>query len=238
MNAIFKKEILSFFSSTVGYTIIIVFLLINALLLWFFKGFSNIFYNGYANLTPFFSNSTLLFTILIPVITMKSFADEYNNGTIEILKTLPINFWNIILGKFVAFKTIIGIILIPTFIFAYSIYQIANPVGNVDLGVVLTSYIGLILVATTYTSIGLYTSILTKNSITAFIVSLSINCFLLFGFDALENITNSNSGFYNLGIYNHLNSLQRGVLDTSDIGYFLSLTFAFLFLAKKQLSNV
>ncbi|NJB81579.1 gliding motility-associated ABC transporter permease subunit GldF [Wenyingzhuangia aestuarii] len=238
MKAIFNKEIQSFFNNPVGYLIIASFLLMNALLLWVFKGYSNVIYTGFANINAFFENSALLFVFLIPAITMKSFADEYSNGTIEILKTLPISHTKIIIGKFLGYLAIIAIALVPTFIFVYSTYQLGNPVGNIDLGSTFTSYIGLILVAATYIAIGIFSSIYTQNSITAFILSILINTVLYFGFSALESLSAaSNFGWNSFGIPQHFESISRGVLDTTDLFYFLSITFLFLGITKLQLDN-
>ncbi|NIJ44227.1 ABC-2 type transport system permease protein [Wenyingzhuangia heitensis] len=238
MKAIFNKELQSFFSNPVGYLIIASFLVINALLLWVFKGYSNIIYTGFANINAFFNNSSWIFAFLIPAITMKSFADEFSNGTIEILKTLPISNFKIIMGKFLGYLTILIIALLPTLLFVYSTYQLGNPLGNIDLGSTFTSYIGLILLASSYISIGLFSSIYTKNNITAFILSLLINVVLYFVFSALENLSEtSNFGWNTFGIPQHFESLTRGVIDLTDVFYFLSITFLFLGLTKLQLDH-
>lgn len=238
MKAIFNKEIQSFFNNSVGYLLLISFILTNALLLWVFKGYSNIIYTGFANLNPFFNNSSWIFAFLIPAITMKSFADEQSIGTLEILKTLPISHYNIVLGKFFAYCFIVCIILLPTLVFVFSTYQLGNPTGNIDLGSTFSSYFGLILLAATYISIGIFSSILTKNNITAFIVSVVINVILYFGFSALENISAiTNSGLNILGITQHFNSISRGVIALNDIIYFISLTFLFLGFTKLKLDN-
>ncbi len=238
MKAIFNKEIQSFFSNTVGYLLIACFLIINALLLWVFKGYSNIVYTGFANLNPFFNNNAWVFAFLIPAITMKSFADEHNMGTLEVLKTLPITHLNIVLGKFLAYVTIVLIMLLPTLVYVYSIYQLGNPVGNIDLGSVFSSYLGLLFLAATYISIGVFSSILTKNNITAFILSIVINAILYFGFSALENLSaSSNFGWNTLGIPQHFNSMSRGVISIQDLIYFSSITVLFLGFTKLKLDN-
>ncbi|MGY5351785.1 gliding motility-associated ABC transporter permease subunit GldF [Wenyingzhuangia sp. IMCC45533] len=238
MRAIFNKEIQSFFNHTIGYFLLMSFVVINALLLWVFKGYSNIIYTGFANLNPFFENSSWVFAFLIPAITMKSFADEQSLGTIEILKTLPISHLHIVLGKFFAFCAIVSIMLLPTLIFIYSIYQLGNPLGNIDLGSTFSSYLGLLLLASTYISIGVFSSIITKNNITAFVLSVVINVILYFGFSALENISaTSNIGLNILGIPQHFNNISRGIIDVKDIMYFISITFLFLGFTKLQLDN-
>jgi len=238
MISIINKEVQGFFNNPLGYLTITFFLLANALILWIFKGYDNVIYTGFANVNAFFGNSSLIFAFLIPAITMKTFADEFSNGTIEILKTLPISNLKIIIGKFLGLLVIITITLIPTLIFVYSVYQLGNPIGNVDLGTIFTSYTGLILLATTYISIGLFSSIVTKNNITSFILSGFINTVFYFGFSSLENLSEtSNLGWSTLGIPVHFENFIRGIINISDIIYFLSITFLFLGLTKLQLDN-
>lgn len=238
MSAIFNKEIQSFFSNSVGYLLIVSFLIINALLLWVFKGYSNIIYTGFANIHPFFNNSSWVFVFLIPALTMKSFTDEHNIGTLEILKTLPVKHIHIVLGKFTAYLVIILIMLLPTIVFVYSTYQLGNPIGNIDLGSTFSSYFGLILLASSYIAIGIFSSILTKNNITAFVLSIVINAILYFGFSALETLSETSTfGWNSFGIPQHFNSISRGVIEIKDLIYFLSLTFLFLGFTKLKLDN-
>jgi len=238
MKAIFNKEIQSFFSNAVGYLLIASFLILQAFLLWVFKGYSNLIYTGFASLTPFFNNSALIFIFLIPALTMKSFADEYTLGTLEILKTLPIKNTQIVLGKFLAYLTIILILLAPTLVFVYSVYQLGNPIGNIDIGSVFSSYLGLLFLTTTYIAIGLFSSIYAKNSITSFILSLLINAVLYFAFSALEALSaTSTFGWNTLGIPQHFDSMSRGVIDIKDVTYFLSISFLFLGFTRLKLDN-
>ncbi len=238
MISILKKEFNSFFASPVAYLIIGIFLLVNGLFLWIFKDSYNIINTGFADLNSFFYLSPWLFLFLIPAITMKSFADEFNTGTIEILKTKPITNWQIVLGKFFASILLILITLIPTTTYIYTIWQLGNPIGNIDLGSTIASYIGLILLASTYTAIGLFTSSISKNQIIAFILGVFITFFIFYGFDAISSIFTSNNYFIQqLGINEHFKSISRGVIDTRDIIYFVSLITLFLFITKNRLSN-
>ena len=238
MKAIFLKEIKSFFSNAMMYFLMASFLLTNALILWVFKGFSNVIYTGFTSLNNFFNNSILIFAILIPALTMKSFADEQQNGTLEILKTLPITHLQIILGKFWAYALIIFIFIIPTSVFVYTIHELANPIGNIDFGSILTAYLGLILVSFTYIAIGIFSSIITNNNISSFLVALLINAVLYFGFSAIENLTESTTlGWNNFGIPEHFNAMSRGVIGLKDVIYFISLTFLFLGITKIQLDS-
>ena len=237
MIAILKKEVNSFFASPIAYLVIGVFLTINGLFLFLFKDDFNILNAGFADLNPFFYLAPWVFIFLIPAITMKSFADEFNNGTIELLKTKPISNWQIVLGKFWASLFLILIALIPTLSYVYTVYQLGNPAGNIDFGSTIGSYIGLLFLASTFTSIGLFTSTLSKNQIVAFILAVFI-CFLFFfGFDAIATSLDNNLTIKKLGISAHYKSISRGVIDTRDLVYFISVTVFFLFITKTRLEN-
>ena len=238
MIAILKKEFNSFFASPIAYLVIGVFLLINGLFLWFFKDDFNILNAGFADINPFFFLAPYVFLFLIPAITMKSFADEFNSGTIELLKTKPLSDWQIVIGKFIASLLLVVIALIPTFTYVYTVYQLGNPVGNIDFGSTIGSYIGLLFLAATYTSIGLFTSTLSKNQIVAFILGVFITFFLFYGFDAISNsFVNNAIAIKKIGINEHFKSISRGVIDTRDILYFVSVSFFFLFTTKTRLDN-
>lgn len=237
MIAILKKEFNSFFASPIAYLVIGVFLLINGLFLWFFKDDFNILNAGFADLNPFFFLAPWVFLFLIPAITMKSFADEFNNGTIELLMTKPISNWQIVLGKFCASLLLVIVALIPTLTYIYTVYQLGNPVGNIDLGTTIGSYIGLLFLAATYTAIGLFTSTTSKNQIVAFILGLFITFILFYGFDAIANSLDNNLTIQKLGINEHFKSISRGVIDTRDLIYFISVTVFFLFITKTRLDN-
>ncbi|MFY0605000.1 MAG: gliding motility-associated ABC transporter permease subunit GldF [Flavobacteriaceae bacterium] len=238
MFPILRKEINSFFSSPVAYLVIGVFLLVNGLLLWVFKDDFNILNAGFADLNNFFFLAPWVFLFLIPAITMKSFADEFNSGTIELLKTRPITDWQIVIGKFGACLLLVIIALIPTLTYVYSVYSLGNPIGNIDFGSTIGSYLGLLLLAATYTAIGLFTSTLSKNQIVAFILGVFITFFLFYGFDTLANsFTNDGYIIKLLGINEHFKSISRGVIDTRDLIYFLSVILFFLFLTKQKIGH-
>ena len=237
MIAILKKEFNSFFASPIAYLVIGVFLLINGLFLWVFKDDFNILNDGFADLNPFFYLAPWILLFLIPAITMKSFADEFNTGTIELLKTKPISDWQIVLGKFTASLLLVIVALIPTLTYVYTVYSLGNPTGNIDFGSTIGSYIGLLFLVATYTSIGLFTSTLSKNQIVAFILGLFITFFLYYGFDAISNSLGNDLTIKKMGINEHFKSISRGVIDTRDIVYFLSVTVFFLFITKMRLDN-
>lgn len=238
MFAILKKEFNSFFSSLIAYLVIGVFLLFNGLFLFVFNDDFNILNSGFADLTPFFFLTPWLFLFLIPAITMKIFSEEYHRGTIEILKTNPVSDWQIIFGKFSASLLLVIIAIIPTFIYVYAVYQLGNPIGNIDFGSTIGSYLGILFLATTYTAIGLFTSSLSKNQVIAFITSVIITFFIFYGFDAVAlTINSTNFSISKLGINEHFKSISKGVIDTKDIVYFLSVTFFFLYITKIRLGN-
>ena len=237
MIAILKKEFNSFFASPIAYLVIGVFLLINGLLLFLFKDDFNILNAGFADLNSFFFVTPWVFIFLIPAITMKSFADEFNNGTIELLKTKPISNWQIVLGKFWAALLLVVLALIPTFTYVHTVYQLGNPIGNIDFGATIGSYIGLLFLAATYTAIGLFTSTLSKNQIVAFILGVFSTFFLFYGFDAISNSFDNNLTIQQIGINEHFKSISRGIIDTRDLVYFISVTIFFLFITKTRLEN-
>ena len=238
MYAILKKEFNSFFASPIAYLVIGVFLLVNGLFLWVFKDNFNVLNAGFADLNSFFYLTPWLFLFLIPAITMKSFADEFNSGTIEILKTKPLSDWQIVLGKFFASIVLVIIALLPTLTYAFTVYQLGNPIGNLDVGSTIGSYLGLLFLAATYTAIGLFTSTLSNNQIVAFVLSVFIVFALFYGFDAMSSMfKNSEYLVQQFGINEHFKSISRGVIDTRDVLYFVSVTFFFLFITKQQLKN-
>lgn len=236
MFAILKKELNSFFASPIGYLVIAVFLVINGLFLWVFKGEFNILNAGFADLNAFFFITPWFFLFLIPAITMRSFSDEFRLGTIEILKTKPLTDWQIIFGKYLGALLLIVLALIPTLIYVFSLIKLGNPVGNLDTGSIIGSYIGLLFLASSYSSIGLFTSTLSNNQIVAFILAVAISFLMYYGFEALADL-NLVDGIQNLGMREHFNSISRGVLDTRNLIYFVSVTVFFLFLTKLKLEQ-
>ncbi|MCX2475644.1 gliding motility-associated ABC transporter permease subunit GldF [Pedobacter sp. MC2016-05] len=231
MYAVFRRELFSFLSSMVAYITIGIFLLVSGLLLWFFPDTSILDY-GYADLGGFFSLVPYLFMFLIPAITMRSFAEERREGTYELLITRPITIWQIIIAKYLASLVLILFSLIPTLIYAYSLSKLGFPEGNVDSGAIIGSYIGLFLLGATFTSIGLFSSALTKNQVVAFVICAALCAFAFLGFDyssQLISLQNIEGFIANLGINQHYNSISRGVLDTRDLIYFITVSCLFLF---------
>lgn len=241
MYAIYKREIQSFFTSPIGYMVIGLFLIFCGLFLWVFKGEYNIFDYGFADLSNFFFLVPWIFLFLIPAITMKSFSEERKTGTLELLFIKPISLWQTVLGKFLGTLTLVIIAIIPTFLYVYSLSQLGQTVGNIDMGVVFGSYFGLLFLMASYTAIGIFASTLSQNQIVAFLLAL-ILCFACFyGFQGISTLfTDGNLALAiaSFGMKAHFESIARGVIDTRDLIYFISLTVFFLFLTVVQLKNL
>lgn len=238
MKALLLREIKSFFGSPIGYLVIAIFLLLNGLFLWVFEGDFNILNSGYADLTPFFTLAPWILIFLIPAVTMRSFSDEKKQGTLELLLTKPLTVWQIVNGKFFGALLLIVIAIIPTFIYGYVISDLGMPAGNLDMGSTLGSYFGLLFLISAYCAIGVFTSSLSDNQIVAFIVSVFLCFFFYFGFEGLSTYVSGFSNIVaNLGMQEHFRSMSRGVLDTRDIIYFVSVALLFLSLTVFKLKS-
>jgi len=240
MISILKKELNSFFSSPIAYLVIAVYLVINGLFLWVFENSFNILHAGFADLNSYFFLAPWIFVFLIPAITMRSFSDEINTGTIEILKTKPITTWQLILGKYIGALLLVVLAIAPTLIYVYSIYQLGNPIGNINFGSTFGSFIGLLFLASSYTAVGIFSSTISRNQIVSFIIAVIISFILYYGFEAIAKINmvgSFNSTIQQFGMSEHFNSISKGVIDTRDLIYFISVTFLFLFLTKFRIQN-
>lgn len=237
MWSVCKKEFRQFFSSLTGYIAIIVFLLLNGLFLFVFPD-SNILDFGYATLDKFFELAPWILLLLIPAITMRSFADEFKSGTFEILQTRPLTRWQVVAGKYAGSLLVVLIALLPTVLYVITVQQLSAQ-GGIDMGGTIGSYIGLIFLAAVFVAIGVCCSSFTQNAVVAFIAAAFV-CFLLYsGFNAVSRIPALQSGadYYieMLGIDFHYRSVSRGVVDSRDIIYFLSVIFLFLLFTNRNL---
>ena len=229
MFAILKKEFNAFFSSPIAYLVIGLFLVLNGLFLWVFKGDFNILDSGFTDLSPFFLLAPWILIFLIPAITMRCFSDEKKQGTLELLLTKPISKLQIVLGKFFGALLLILLALLPTLLYAYTLNQLGNPVGNLDFGSTLGSYFGLFFLVLAYTAIGVFASTLSDNQIVAFLIAV-LTCFIFYiGFEGLYDMTSVKLLDY-LSMSSHFRSMSRGVLDTRDLIYFLLVTVIFIIL--------
>lgn len=236
MKAILLREIKSFFGSPAGYLVIAIFLLLNGLFLWVFDGEFNIAQSGFADLSPFFTVAPWILLFLIPAVTMKSFSEEKRQGTLELLLTKPLTVWQIVNGKFFGAMLLIVIAIIPTFLYAYVVSAIGMPEGNIDMGSTIGSYFGLLFLIAAYSAIGIFTSSLSDNQIVSFILSVFL-CFLFYyGFEGLSGFVGNARDFVSaLGMDSHFESMGRGVIDTRDVLYFVSVAILFLSLTVYKL---
>lgn len=240
MVTLLLKEVRGFLSSLIGYIVITVFLLINGLFLWVFANDFNILDFGYAGLDGLFMIAPFVFLFLIPAITMRSFADEHRSGTIELLLTKPLTDLQIILSKYFAGLILVVISVIPTFIYIISVYQLGMPRGNLDMGGLWGSYIGLLFLGASFVAVGLFASSLTNNVIISFIIAVFLSLFLYIGFDfiySLDMFGKVDLFIKSLGINAHYTSMSRGVIDTRDLIYFVSLIAVFVMLTKLSLES-
>ena len=241
MLALYLKEIKSFLSSIIGYVFILIYLISSGLFHWVISYNTNLLEGVEADLIPFFNLSPVIFLILIPAITMRSIAEERRTGTIELLFTRPISDMQLLFGKYLAAVTLLLIAILPTLFYYFTMYYLGSPVGIIDTGATLTSYIGLILLGATFISIGIFASSITSIQIVAFILSMFL-CWLFYdGFNLL--------GSYNLlgdldtivrsfGMTTHYDSIKKGVIDSSDLLYFFSVISFFLFSAMTVLKSL
>lgn len=226
-----KRELGSYFTSPIAYIVIAVYLLVSG---WFF--FSTYFIIGQASMRNFFSLLPFIFAFIVPALTMRLFSEEFNLGTYEILYTMPVTRRDIILGKFFASVIFIIIMLVPTLIYAIT----TSILGDLDWGPVWGGYLGAILLGAGFAAIGLFASSVSRNQIVAFIIGCVICYALVLVNNVLFALPNNliNVVSY-IGSISHFNNISRGIIDTRDIIYFISVCFiglyaAYLSLAEKQ----
>ena len=239
MWSLYRKEISSFFSSVTGYLVAGVFLVLTGLFLWVIPGQMNILFGGYASLDSLFYLAPWLYLFLVPAVTMRLFADEKRTGTMELLYTRPISEWHIVMAKYLAGFTLVVISLLPTLVYFYSVIQLGNPVGNIDFGGTWGSFIGLLFLSGIYVAIGVFCSSLTDNQIVSFIMAVVLSFVFYYGFETLSQMVSgsSQSLIVFMGIDEHYQSMSRGVLDSRDVLYFLSMITLFLYLTRTVLSS-
>lgn len=238
MYALLKKEIAGFFSTAIGSLVIGVFLLLTGALLWLIPGENNVLDNGYAQLDGLFGLAPWVFLFLIPAVTMRSFADEYKQGTIEWLQTKPLTRAQIIGAKYLANLLLVILALLPTLVYFVSVCCLGSPVANIDMGAFWGSFIGLVLLATVYVAVGVCVSSYTDNAVVAFVLTAFACFFLYIGFDFIASLFSDGmvqNVFSQLGIAAHYESISRGVLDMRDVCYFMVVSGCLLaFTFKKE----
>tara|TARA_B110000116_G_scaffold269008_1_gene284134 strand:+ start:1599 stop:2327 length:729 start_codon:yes stop_codon:yes gene_type:complete len=235
MIALFRKEINQFFSSLTGPLTIVIFLMVNGLLMWIFSGDFNVLDFGYANMDSFFMLAPILFLIFIPAICMRLFSEEYRSGTMEVLLTKPISIWNVVVSKYLAANVLVLFSILPTLIYFISIYFLGETIGNLDVGGIIGSYLGLFMLSSGFIAIGIFASAISSNQVVAFLIAIICNAIVYYGFGILSEVTffqNWDLFISNLGIAYHYNVMSKGVIDSRDILYFMSICFLFLMLSK------
>ncbi len=239
MLTIFKKEVAGFFSSLIAYISIVVFLLVTGMFVWVFTDTSILEY-GFATMDSFFGVAPWVFLFLIPAITMRSFSEENKSGTIELLVTRPITELQIILGKYFAGLMIVVLSILPTLLYYITVYQLGSVKGNVDSGAVIGSYIGLVFLAASLVSIGIFASSISDNQIVAFILAVFISFICYSGFDSFSKLDlfgRVDNIIAAIGINEHYQSMSRGVFDSRDGIYFLGFISFFVVLTKMVLES-
>lgn len=240
MYALLKKEIRSFLSSLIGYVVIAVFLIVNSLFLWIFPGDFNILDMEMADMESFFFIAPWVFMFLIPAVTMRSFAEEKRNGTIELLFTKPLSDHQIILAKYLSGFILVLISILPTLIYFISIWLLGSPQGNIDSGGTWGSYIGLLMLASGFLAIGIFSSSISSSQNVAFLISVLL-CFIMYtgfqsiaSFDLLGPLDNF---IMKIGMQDHYAALGLGLIDSRDVVYFIALVLIFLLLTRTVLSS-
>jgi ABC-2 type transport system permease protein len=240
MLVLIRKEINSFLNSVIGYIVIFVFLITLSLFLWIFPGNYNILQSGYASMDGLFIITPYVYLFLVPAITMRLFSEEKKTGTIEFLMTKPLTEMQVVLAKYIAGIVLVLFSLIPTLVYYISINRLSLPAGNVDSGAIWGSYIGLLLLAAGFVAIGLFASAISDNQVVAFIIAFFLCLFCFQGFESISLLMQTgwiNNLLYNLGINAHYISLSRGVIDTRDVIYFISLAAIFIFGTKAVIES-
>jgi ABC-2 type transport system permease protein len=228
-----KRELSSFFDSLIAYILLVLFLGFSGFFTWLFG--SDVFLVGQASLQSFFSIAFWSLFFFIPALTMRLLAEENKTGTIELLLTKAVTDRQVVIGKFLSTLLLVAIALLFT---APYVVTLAN-IGNIDWGAILCGYLGLLLMSASYISIGLYASSITNNQIVAFLTALFIGLFFHVIFDALANNFTGWVGemFNSLSMSDHFESISRGVVDTRDVIYFLSIITIGLLLAELSLTK-
>lgn len=241
MFSLLVKEINSFLNSLIGYIVIIVFLLTISLFVWVFPGTEfNIPDAGYASIDPLFIITPWVYMFLVPAVTMRLFSEEKKSGTIEILLTRPLTELQVVVAKYLAGVVLVLFSLLPTLIYFFSVYTLGSPAGNIDTGSMWGSYIGLFFLGAGFVSIGVFSSAVSDNQVIAFIIAVFLCFFWYAGFDSISSLIGSGTianVIYLAGINAHYSSMSRGVIDTRDVIYFISLVSLFIMLTRTILES-
>lgn len=229
MRSLYIKEINAFFGSLTGYLVLALFLVALGLIVWVFPESSVLDY-GFADLEALFSYTPYVFTFLIPALSMRAISEERKTGTWELLRTSPLSLIQIILAKYFALITLVFLAVLPTLLYAYSIIQLGDPVGNLDLAGFFGSWIGLLMIGASFAAVGLFASSLTSQQVVAFVLGVFLCFVLYFGFTALAELLTGEIAYWveELSLSYHYISLSRGVVDSRDLFFLLGMIWVFL----------
>ncbi len=234
MFAVYKKELLGNFGNWSAWIIIAAFSIISGLFLFFFENNSNIFDIGTASLQSYFALAPWILMFVIPAVSMKTIAEEQQNGTLVWLFSQPVSVKDIVLGKFFSVWTIGFLCMLPSLVYFYTVYALGVPEGNIDFGATAGSYIGLLLLTGAFAVVGILASSVTGNQITAYLLGLFMCFFLFYGIEQLASFRLLGKADYilqNLGFYQHYTGFTRGLVDSRDLFYFLAIILLSLFLS-------
>jgi ABC-2 type transport system permease protein len=239
MWAIWRREWNGFLNSLVAYIALVVFLLITGLFIWVFPDYSILEF-GYAQLDQLFVIGPWVLMFLVPAVTMRFFSEENRSGTAELLFTRPVSTSAVVLGKFLAGWALVLFSVLPTLCYVGALYYLAEPVGNVDLGGIAGSYLGLVLLGGVFAGIGTWASAVTEHPVVSFVLGVFLCFFMYAAFDSLRFLPLPNTALLvieQLGIGAHFESMSKGVVDLRDLVYFASVTFFFLFWTRTVLDQ-
>jgi ABC-2 type transport system permease protein len=229
MRSLFVKEINAFFGSLTGYLVLALFLLAIGLIVWVFPESSVLDY-GFADLDSLFAYTPYVFTFLIPALSMRAISEERKSGTWELLRTSPLSLVQIIVVKYLALITLVILAVLPTLLYAYSIVQLGEPVGNLDLAGFFGSWLGLLMIGATFAAVGLFASALTSQQVVAFVLGVFLCFVLYFGLSALAEMLTGDTAYWveELSLSYHYMSLSRGVIDSRDVFFLFGMIWLFL----------
>ncbi len=239
MWAIWRREWNGFLNSLVAYIAMVVFLLITGLFIWVFPDYSILEF-GYAQLDQLFVIGPWVLMFLVPAVTMRFFSEEKRSGTAELLFTRPVSTSAVVLGKFLAGWALVLFSVLPTLCYVVALYYLAEPVGNLDLGGIAGSYLGLVLLGGVFAGIGTWASAVTEHPVVSFVLGVFLCFFMYAAFDSLRFLPLPNTALLvieQLGIGAHFESMSKGVVDLRDLVYFASVTFFFLFWTRTVLDK-
>lgn len=236
MYALFKKEIRYFFTSPIGFVVIGLFIILNGLFLWILKTDYNIFNSDFADLLPFFKLSSWIFVFLVPALTMRTISEEKRSGMLSLLFTKPVTTLEIVIGKYLGILVLLCVILLPSSLYVYMLWELGNPVGNIDIEGVTGSYIALFLLAAAFASVGIWASSVSSNQIISFVLASFLCFFLFFGLDQSIELLFPEY-VLGWGFQSHFDAISRGVIDIRNVIYFLSVISFFLYITTLSLNS-